>query len=114
MKARNGFVSNSSSCSFTIYGITLDKDEFIKKMKELDPECFNDVYSAMSTLGKKTDQLRVEQGPDYEEAVFVGREWSSIKDDETGKQFKDSIKEELSSLGIEGECSTHERGWYDG
>ena len=29
---------------------------------------------------------------------YLGRQWDSIKDDETGKEFKDSVKRELEKL----------------
>ncbi len=49
------------------------------------------------------------------DGVYVGREWSSIGDDETGRQFKESVQELINDLPIEDkECSTHEDGWYDG
>lgn len=33
MKIRTGFVSNSSSTSFTLYGTSIDIDEMVKKIK---------------------------------------------------------------------------------
>lgn len=37
---------------------------------------------------------------DYNEVdvYYVGRQWDSIKDNETGKEFKDSVKKELEKL----------------
>ena len=40
--------------------------------------------------------------------VWIGKEWSSIGDDETGRQFKESVKSELEKfLGPDVECETH-------
>ena len=41
--------------------------------------------------------------------VWIGKEWSSIGDDETGRQFKESVKSELEKfLGPDVECETHD------
>ena len=38
-----------------------------------------------------------------------------VKDDETGKQFKESIEKELKSIfGDSIECATHKEAWRDG
>lgn len=114
MKIRKGFVSNSSSSSFLIYGVGLSESDFVDMAKNLDDEFTqNDVYSAMSALKKKTS-LEMVVGPDYEENVFVGRSLTSIKDEETGGELKNDVKEKLKDIGIEKECGTHERSWYDG
>jgi len=40
--------------------------------------------------------------------VFIGLSWCSIKDDETGAQFKQRIKDGVKDiLGEECECDTH-------
>ena len=47
--------------------------------------------------------------------IYIGRYWSSVKDDETGKQFKDSIKAKITELtGEESNCSTYEEAWRNG
>ena len=38
MKVRQGFVSNSSTTSFCIYGVTNDEDSLKEKLFELHPE----------------------------------------------------------------------------
>jgi hypothetical protein len=45
MKIRNGFVSNSSSSSFCIYGVSLETDyvDILKKIKKNSPESFKKV-----------------------------------------------------------------------
>ena len=49
-----------------------------------------------------------------EGTVYIGREWSSIGDDETGKQFKDSVQKIISEkLGDGLKCRTHEETIYN-
>jgi hypothetical protein len=50
------------------------------------------------------------------DGFYIGRDWSSIKDDETGAQFKNSIKEEIKKiLEIEDvSFSTYEESFSDG
>jgi hypothetical protein len=101
MKIRLGFVSNSSSCSFCIYGIAIDKST--ANEGELEE--------------KTTDSLlRLEYGEHEGWSYYIGRNWDSIKDDETGAQFKKSIEDEIERLGLgnTGDCCTHEEGWYNG
>lgn len=98
MKIRNGFVSNSSSSSFCIFGAVVDEKGYEQIEKEV------------SDAG-----LYYNWGPEFSEGVYVGREWSKIGDDETGQQFKDSVEEDLERIfGKPLKCSTHEQGWYDG
>ncbi len=97
MKIRQGFVSNSSSTSFCIYGAYVeDESDFVA------------IRQTVEGLG-----LYYHHG--QFDGVYIGREWSSIGDDETGRQFKESVQELINDLPIEDkECSTHEDGWYDG
>jgi hypothetical protein len=49
------------------------------------------------------------------EYFYVGRSYDEIKDDETGKQFKDSVTSKLKKFfGEDVKCSTCEEAWYDG
>lgn len=96
MKIRNGFVSNSSSSSFCIYGTEIKISE-----EDLDQEKL------------KTMSIRIVYGP-YD-SVFLGRDWTSIEDDETGRQFKEKVEKEVEELlGEKKECSSYEEGWYNG
>jgi len=98
MKIRNGFVSNSSSSSFCIYGAAIEKD----KIDE----------AAAEKLG-----LNVHYGDPNcdEDYVYVGRSWRSIKDDETGRVFKENIEKLIEQLyGKPKECTTYEEAWHDG
>lgn len=90
MRIRTGFVSNSSSTSFCIYGTFLttkcdDEYEPILPFSEDD----------IKTLGlcRYTDY-------DFDDIVYVyiGRHWCDIEDDETGAAFKQDVKEKITKL----------------
>jgi hypothetical protein len=107
MKIRFGFVSNSSSTSFTIYGASFEPEELKDLLKEIGKE------------GTEIDEVlhgtQLQYNVGEYDTVYVGRSWDSIKDDETGKQFKDSIERDLKDLFKKDiSCGTHEEGWYNG
>jgi hypothetical protein len=81
MKIRTGFVSNSSTSSFCIYGSHIDGDnydeEFYEKVENLGLECYENERSG---------------------GYFVGLSPVNLQDDETGLQFKERIKALLKQL----------------
>jgi hypothetical protein len=114
MKFRNGFVSNSSSSSFAIFGAILDYTEFESLMKaqnieinDDDPEC---IYEALSKI---TEGTKLEYYIDEECNVAVGRSYNTLGDAETGAQFKaDATTKVAKALGKEVECNTCIDSWY--
>jgi len=118
MKIRTGFVSNSSSSSFCIYGISVEKCQLIRVLNEK----FNLVIEEGSRISKIEDKVYEAKidlpqmfttNDDYR--VYIGREFSSIQDDETGRQFKNGVEEEIKKIfGEEEKCGTIEEGWYNG
>ena len=114
MKIRMGFVSNSSSSSFCIYGAELsDVLEELKKALGMDltSDC-DDVYSLSEAIESKTGlELHTVMG----ECLYIGRSYTSIKDDETGRQLKDDVEAKLKQLlGRDVPCSSLSEAWYDG
>ena len=106
MKVRHGFVSNSSSTSFCIFGASFDRDQI---MKIFDVE---NVYNIDDKL--KDSLLECHVGQEAE-SVYLGRSWDTIGDDQTGKEFKDSIQDEIEKkTGVKTACGTCEESWYDG
>lgn len=108
MKIRNGFVSNSSSSSFLIYGAFIDSD----KASEVFGEDWMDSYS----LEKDHPEFKgweISCGPDGSDGLYIGKSWDSIEDNQTGKQFKEEIESVIKKyFGVE--CSTHSAAWYNG
>ena len=83
MKIRNGFVSNSSSSSFCILGISVD-DATYDKVQESD-KC-----GIITECG-------INEGDD---SKYIGLNPESMKEEETLSQFKDRIISEASKIGI--------------
>lgn len=108
MKVRSGFVSNSSTSSFCLYGMCFDSDEIDAIAQALGIEEKYDLAEDVATaLG-----LQCEYGP--EDEYFIGRDPGCIGDDETGSQFKNSIKKALQKALKDVNCDYHERAWRDG
>ena len=118
MKIRLGFVANSSSSSFCVFGAAIDDSVMIEAMvkagcltqQEADDE---NVYVSELLENEKVEKLFTELGLtftcDYDNNVtYIGREFTSIGDDETGKEFKTSIKKSLKKVFGDVEVETHE------
>jgi len=112
MKIRSGFVSNSSSSSFLIYGAFLNSSD-IKELLKLSEEEQQDELDYI--LQERTGFEVHAPIDDYDDGYYIGRSYDSIGDDETGKQFKESVEKKLEEVfGKKIECSVHEESWYNG
>jgi hypothetical protein len=109
VKVRTGFVSNSSSSSFLIWGVYLSES----KIRELLPLPEGSVYRALDERLKGTDLES--HSPGYDSNHYIGLSWDKVKDDETGAHFKARVQEALTRVfGAPVECGTHEEAWHDG
>lgn len=111
MKIRCGFVSNSSSSSFLIYGVVLENNQSLFKDTE-------SVLDLLEEAAKEVEQVSVEYPPD-DDYVYVGMSWSQVKDDETGAQFKarveKAVTEVIEKVGYTEKVkfSTYKEAWRD-
>lgn len=96
MKIRQGFVSNSSTTSFLIYGVSVDDAELVDKAWDVE---------GIEGYGNP-----------YDSGGWIGASWCQVRDDETGAQFKARVEAKLfTELGIKPEqCDTIEQAWRDG
>lgn len=112
MKIRQGFVSNSSTTSFCIYGAYFENWPDTDN-PEIDKEC----YHKEDYWWDKAREVGLEiHGVPWDDGGYIGAEWSSIRDDETGAQFKARVEAAIFKLmGIRPDkCGTHEKAWRDG
>ena len=120
MKVRNGFVSNSSTSSFLIYGVSIEEDKLKQALLDVgvlkDEEKDEDGIDFYGVLDEATKGTNLEyHRPEGDDSFYVGTSWSSVGEDQTGKQFKEQVEEELKKkLGITVKCGTHEYAWRDG
>jgi hypothetical protein len=93
MKTRQGFVSNSSTTSFVIYGVVVKRDNGLFCKDAKDPIMYQ------NALQEAAEQLDMEYWDD-EDDIYIGRSWAGIGGNETGDQLRDSVYAALKKLGI--------------
>jgi len=125
MKIRNGFVSNSSSSSFCIYGIETTYEDLIsileikginvsKIKEELEYEgCIDNPNESFKDILDNSSLSIYHFGE--EDMTFIGRSFGSLGEDETPREFKTEIRKDLSEkLGYEyaDRAEFHEGTYY--
>ena len=118
MKQRLGFVSNSSSSSFCIYGAVVSEKNVKDTVKRdgYGDLCFSNSDGVSPGLlaeypGGENDYI------DYSNDKIhrIGVSITSMRDDQTFGDFKKMVEHEIAAF-INGDfkCSVIEKGWYDG
>lgn len=128
MKIRNGFVSNSSSSSFCIYGSRISNKNFAVLSSKLGyditeedvtiaEESDDDILESMiadvneSLSNQKFISEVVRDGSNRD--IYIDRYFKDMRDDETYGQFKRSVDDVLNKFLPNLKAYYYEEGWYD-
>jgi hypothetical protein len=111
MKIRNGFVSNSSSSSFLIFGESFCSEDFLSKIE--------DIGGYLETLFSNFSIYYGDPNA-YERNYYIGRCPSEMKDNEIVGEWKAKIQKEIEEkidkniIKKEIKCGWCEESYYNG
>jgi hypothetical protein len=118
MKIRTGFVSNSSSSSFCLYGVYVeDIDKLLEQAQELFKKNGNSDADPQYPTYPESIRHKDTYVLEYADTgiFYLGTELLNMEEDETFREFKDRTQQAILDLDIElTGFEVHEKGWYDG
>jgi len=91
MKTREDFVSNSSSSSFVVFGMSLTEGEVDKMLEAKDLSDIDELLEGTELVARRGIDT-------YYGEWCVGLPWKSMKSTETKAEFLGRVKEELSKV----------------
>ena len=119
MKIRLGFVSNSSTTSFCIYGCCLEESEALAMLSKTgiitkEQEEYSEPWEILDEMAEE-NKIECHSGQDYDDSVWFGFSLTAIPDDVNVGEWKKEKTEMLKKFfGDDVKCGIYLEAWRDG